>query len=673
LFLAQRVFLEGGVPYQAFDALPLAAQPYAAMLDVVLTAARTGASRDSAVELLRSGLLEPGGGEPASRRDVSALEEILTARRGLGEADTFGALLDAEAAAGGRPPRGGGNARRAARVAVAIRDELMPFRTARTAAAQVRAILDFIRRHERLPESSDPWLDRHLRARAGVQSVLVDLAQAFEAHDNGHRPHEEIAAAIRFAIESRTFIPEARRGGVSIVDAVAARFGTFDHAHVVGLVETDWPERPRRSIFYTSGLLRSLGWPQEPDQVRLQQAMFVDLLALPASTVSLHAFRFEGDALLALSPLVELARDRRAVDDAAASRRLVFDDEVLTAPGLGTARSTRETGRSAGVEGAPDRETRADWLDLRIDRPPLTEAAYGGFVGAQTPRRYRVSRVDHYVACPFKYFAENVLDLPEEREEMAGQTPLERGNLLHQLFERFYRDWDRDSRGAITPANLPEAVARFGELVDAALARLPEADRALERTRLLGSLVAQGLAERVFELEADRAESVSRRLLECDLKGPFVFPLLGGLKTRTVEISGKADRIDVMANGSIRVIDYKLSRLPDLRSSVQIAVYAYAAKQLLEASDGQPHPIAGAAYLAFGDEDKLEGALGSREEPVPIAVEARAAEFAGVIERIESGQFPPQPRQPGDCAWCRYAGVCRKEYREAGDETAESL
>ena len=50
LYLAQRVFADAHVPYQAFDALPLAAQPYAALLDVVLTAARTGMTREPAVE-----------------------------------------------------------------------------------------------------------------------------------------------------------------------------------------------------------------------------------------------------------------------------------------------------------------------------------------------------------------------------------------------------------------------------------------------------------------------------------------------------------------------------------------------------------------------------------------------------------------------------------------------
>jgi ATP-dependent helicase/nuclease subunit B len=75
--------------------------------------------------------------------------------------------------------------------------------------------------------------------------------------------------------------------------------------------------------------------------------------------------------------------------------------------------------------------------------------------------QYRVSRVDHYVLCPFKYFAENVLGLPEERDDMAGLTPLERGNLVHNLFEQFYRSWDSRAGGTITAANLPDAVVLF--------------------------------------------------------------------------------------------------------------------------------------------------------------------------------------------------------------------
>ena len=266
-----------------------------------------------------------------------------------------------------------------------------------------------------------------------------------------------------------------------------------------------------------------------------------------------------------------------------------------------------------------------------------------------------------------------MLRLPEERDEAAGLTPLERGTLIHRLFEQFFQEWEQDPGGAITAATMPAAVARFAALAEVALASMPEADRALERTRLLGSLVGPGIADRVFELEVDAGGRIVRRLLERDLRGPFSFPLLGGLKTRVVEIHGKADRIDVFEDASLRVVDYKLSRLPDTRTSVQIAVYAHAARQQLEAEDGRPYDIRAAMYLAFGDEDRLEGALGNTNNKAADVVAARVQEFAAVIDRIEAGEFPADPHNASDCQWCRYAGVCRKEYRTETDEAAESV
>ena len=141
-----------------------------------------------------------------------------------------------------------------------------------------------------------------------------------------------------------------------------------------------------------------------------------------------------------------------------------------------------------------------------------------------------MSRVDRYVDCPFKYFSESVLRLREERDELSGLTPLERGTLLHTLFERFYRQWQADGQGAITPATLPMAVSLFARLTDEALRGLPEADRSLERTRLLGSIVGMGVAERVFELEADMGAIIRERRLECDLTGPFSFPVSSRLR-----------------------------------------------------------------------------------------------------------------------------------------------
>ena len=60
---------------------------------------------------------------------------------------------------------------------------------------------------------------------------------------------------------------------------------------------------------------------------------------------------------------------------------------------------------------------------------------------------------------------------------------------------------------------------------------------------------------------------------------------------------------------------------------------------MVQAQDGKTHPITAASYLAFGDEDKLEGPMGTRNQPAAIAVETRAAEFADVMNRSRRVNF----------------------------------
>ncbi|HET9369735.1 MAG TPA: PD-(D/E)XK nuclease family protein [Vicinamibacterales bacterium] len=661
LYLAQQVLGEARIPFQTFDALPLAAEPYAALLDLVLAVARSGGDRDATLAVLRSALVRfDEDGEPVALEDAAALAGVLSERRAVGTAESWPREVDAFF--GDREMRRGldrGRARRAAAAGAAVKQALDPFVTAGRSSDRLGCIGAFLRAHERLPEAGDAWRDRHARARAAVLGVLDGLARAFARHDDGPeepRTPEAFTAQIRHAIEARTFTPAHGTSGVRLVDAVAARFGSFADVHLVGLVETDWPERPRRSIFYAGGLLTALAWPAETDQRRSELAAFRDLLGLASRTMALHAFELEGDAIVAPSPMLELARGLSSTTLEETSRR-VFADEVLTT-----------SGPVSGLEPAV-----AEWLALRRARPAIDTPAYSGFVAAQPPQPYRVSRVDRYVACPFKYFAESVLALPEERDEVSGLSPLERGTLLHELFERFYREWERQGRGEITPATLPDAMREFAAITRTLLVSLPEPDRALEETRLLGSIVARGVAERVFELEADAGSRIARRLLEFELVGAFPFPQVGGFKQKSIEIRGKADRIDVLENGSLRVVDYKLGRMPDIDESVQIAVYAHCAQQWLEREDRRPHPIESAMYLAFGDDRKLEGRLGSSTAPAPMAVLALAQKFADTTDAIERGEFPPRPRRPADCQWCTFAGVCRKEYPAENDGPADAV
>ena len=609
LFLARQVLTDARVPYEAFDALPLAAEPFAAVLDLFMTVVRSPTSVAAVHALCRSPFVDP----KTFDRDPGA--------------------VIAQAADG--------------------------CRLGATAAQQMRAIAAFLATHAPSPGDAGGDSNRRRRARAAVLGVLERLAAYLSTHDDRPRAPDRLTALVHYALEAQTFAPSPDgSAGVYLVDAVAARFGEFEAVYLVGLVETDWAERPRRNVFFAHSLLRALGWPDDTDRARAQQAAFRDVLTLARQRTRLSAFQFEGDTVVGLSTMISAARGLPVDVRPPPPWAPLFADETLT-----------DGGRLLTGEASVDR-----WVLARRSRPSLGAPAYGGTVFARDPAVYRVSRVDRYVTCPFKYFASDILRLPEERRRAAGLDPLARGTLLHEVFEAFYRRWDEAGCGAITAENVGEADRMFLDVLDVALARLPEADRVLERLRLAGSIVAPGVADRIFDLEIAAGVGVARRLIEIELAGAFTFPIHHGLATRDIDVRGKADRIDVLDDDSLRVFDYKLGRMPDVNTSVQIGVYAHCASQWLTAQDGRPHPIRAATYLAFGDERRLEGKLHGSGTDVGPAVVGKASDFAAAVEAIEAGQFPPRPLKPVECQWCGYALVCRKEYRlEETDETAESL
>ena len=85
LYLAREVFWQAGLPYQAFDALPLAAEPFAAALDLVFEFVESGFTSPSMVALLRSPhLVFALEGGRIDRESIAALDQMMSDRRYLG-------------------------------------------------------------------------------------------------------------------------------------------------------------------------------------------------------------------------------------------------------------------------------------------------------------------------------------------------------------------------------------------------------------------------------------------------------------------------------------------------------------------------------------------------------------------------------------------------------------
>jgi RecB family exonuclease len=646
VYLAREVFGAARVPFQTDDALPLAAETGAAALDLVLAFVSSGAARSATVALLRSPHFLGAGGEATlSGAAVRALDRSLSDVGYGGDPVRLLTLADEwEGAPAARDPRTAAVRRRAApaaRAAAAIAAELGPLFGDAPASVHLETLRQFLLIRGRVPDLPGPERERLGRTRTALLTLLDGLARAHRAHGDLAWSVDDLAATIRRWIEAQTFAPRTGDAGVHMVDATAARFGVYDDVHLVGLVDGEWAAVARRNLFYPAVLLQPLGWPSDAVRVAAARAAFLDLLRLARQRTTVSAFHLEDDSLTAPSILLEgLATSGLQPLTRADDPTPIFATEALSA---------RPT--IAGVLSA----AAGEWLQLRLARTDAAEAQFHGTALSYAPRTHSVGAIELYTQCPFRYFARHVLCLEEETGEEEGLTPRERGIFIHEIFEAFFDRWGREGGGAITTDELPRARALLEDVMTPRLEALDRADAALERTRLLGSPVAPGLADLVLRMEAERAVPVLGRRLEETFDA--VFELEGAGGARTLPIRGVVDRIDLLADGTLRVIDYKSSLPP---AAMQLAMYAVTAVHRFRGHLGRHWTVGEAAYIVFN---------GSRVKSIGRNSEGRAqvlreaqARFIAAADGIEAGSFPPRPVQSHLCNSCAYAGVCRKDY-----------
>jgi hypothetical protein len=170
------------------------------------------------------------------------------------------------------------------------------------------------------------------------------------------------------------------------------------------------------------------------------------------------------------------------------------------------------------------------------------------------------------------------------------------------------------------------------------------------------------LAERAFAFEIEHGIGVVERLLEYPLEGEFEFAADG--ESRRLRIRAKADRIDVLEDDTLRVIDYKLGRAPKPVRALQLPVYGICAAQELSGRRRRSLKVSKAGYVAFREKNAFV-ALGGPGSIEP-ALEDGQRRLLATVAAIERGEFPVDPDEPFFCARCGYGPVCRKDY--VGDE-----
>jgi RecB family exonuclease len=156
------------------------------------------------------------------------------------------------------------------------------------------------------------------------------------------------------------------------------------------------------------------------------------------------------------------------------------------------------------------------------------------------------------------------------------------------------------------------------------------------------------------------AESMLRRWLDHEQAKPvrsevkFTFPIKQG------ELRGRIDAVFQMANGHLRVVDYKTSRYPiskeAAKEDLQLAAYYLAVKRDEDLSSlGEP----GMLQLAYlGKESREEGFARRGVSPSTIESYDEWVEqtLEDLADRVRAEDFAPNPE--ADCQWCSFKTIC---------------
>ena len=185
LYLARQLFQACGVSCEAPDGLPLATEPYAAAVDLLVRFVSSGYSRRTTIELLRSPHFSwKCDGQPLDPTSIDALDRALQERRYVGSRGVLNGFVAEWAAEevkeGGRSVA---RARPAVECAARLADELSPFERPQPTSRLLSVLQSFLKRHVAPLTSDDPLCERETQTRNAIWTTMSVLEHAHGTFD----------------------------------------------------------------------------------------------------------------------------------------------------------------------------------------------------------------------------------------------------------------------------------------------------------------------------------------------------------------------------------------------------------------------------------------------------------------------------------------------------------
>ena len=419
---------------------------------------------------------------------------------------------------------------------------------------------------------------------------------------------------------------------LSIMGQVEARLYCADLVILGGMNEGTWPALPAHDPWMSRPMRREFGLPSPEKALSLASHDFVQAASAP-EVVLTRAQKVDG------TPTVP-------------ARWLLRIDAVLEAVGMAMPMAA----------GQRYKQWRQD-MDMPAEVKPAPRPSPAPPVYAR-PRQLSVTRIESWMRDPYQIYAQYVLNLRAFDPIDADPGGAERGTFIHAALEHFIKAYPDN-----LPVNAEQKLVEFGR---AALIeqRVPQDVEAFWWPRF------EKIAHQFVQQEADWRQGAKPYATEA--KGQYVFATAGGEFT----LSGTADRIDRLTDGSYAIIDYKSGGTPsktDVRQglSPQLPLEAL----MLRHGAFKDMPMGETSELVYwrvtgsGQKPVERITLSSRDISVADMTDAAQAGLLALVEKFDDPATPylSQPRAEAKPKFSDYEHLARvREWSIGGDDAEDA-
>ena len=458
-------------------------------------------------------------------------------------------------------------------------------------------------------EESGPerlWAGEAGEAAAGFVAELRLAGEGFPPI-----PPDQYPALLKALMAGRVVRPRrARHPRLNIWGLLEARLQRADVMILGGLNEGTWPAEALTDPWMSRPMRASFGLPPPERRIGLSAHDFTQIMGAPEIVLT-RALRGEG------APCVP-------------SRWLLRLDAVLHA--LAGTDPDEPTKEPAPTDFLVGRSLMLGWhrelhaprgaptpIDPPAPRPPLPAR----------PRRLSVTQVETLMRDPYALYANKILGLRALEPIDADPGAADRGLFIHEALEEFVR-----ARSAADPPG--DALAKLLEFGRRAFG----ASLALPGVWAFWWPRFERIAAWFLQLEETRRAAIARSHVEVTGRQTLNAPGGEFLLTAT------ADRIDVLADGSLAILDYKTGVLPTKKEIAAGFAPQLPLEAAIAAGGGfEGIPAAAVGELAFwhlpgGDPP---GKVAPLKDPGVLAEEALAG-LGAVIARFDDEATPYMAR-----------------------------